>query len=907
MGDSFPKNRDDNNELNQLRAQVRLLSQAKDRQRELYLRTPAMLHSCGFQSRVVNVSDRWLEVMGYKRHEVLGRLETEFFSEESRRQYLETHSISIKHKGRLDDVPLTMVRKDGGLVHVLYSAVAEDASPGEHGGWLAVLRDITRQVEAEKALEETRKRLSGIFENSSLPMGMADLEGRWLEVNPALCALLGYSRREMMDLDNLGLTHPSDRENFARQVVRLIKGETGSLRLSLRYMHKGGDPVWVDMYVNPVRGQGGRVSSLVGAGVNITERKRTQEALAASEARFRELVESIREVFMVRDPYSGQLEYISPTAEEIFGYGRDYMYDNPLGLLDMVLPADRPVLEKALADQRVRGADTDVEYRIQRADGSVRWIRGRAVCVRGADGRVERVLGVAEDVTERKQAQLALAKSQEKFSLVFKNSPVWMTITTLDDGVFLDVNDAFTEVTGYTRGEVLGRTPKEVGLWTDGHRRHEAMRLLKEQGILRDFEIKYAPKGGEGRHALWSAEAFDLEGRECLISVIRDISRHRMTESALRQTSAALELAQKTARLGYWSVDPETMEAQWSEVMFEIMGQDPAKGVPSYDRHDQIIHPEDWVPFDKLVRRAVETGEPFDMEARVPWPDGTMHYIHGWGLSLQNHRGGPNQLFGITQDITERKRSEQARLAMEKQLRQARKLEAVGALSAGIAHDFNNLLAAILGNSELSLELLSDGVSCRENLEKIVDSTLRASRLVERMLAFSRAARNEPQPERLAPLMTGALSMLEVEIPAGVGIQRRLSRDLVAMVDAHQIEQVVVNLGRNALQAMEEDGGTLKVELDLVELSQDDAPSGLAQGPYARLRFSDTGQGMDPQVQERVFDPFFSTRGQGRGVGMGLAVVYGIVSSHAGAVLLESAPGQGSIFTVYLPAEPPSG
>ncbi|MCF8041810.1 MAG: PAS domain S-box protein [Desulfarculaceae bacterium] len=665
MGESSPKNFDDKNELNQLRAQVRLLSQAKDRQRELYLRTPAMLHSCGFQGRVVNVSDRWLEVLGYERHEVLGRLETEFFTEQSQRDYGEAHRLGFKQKGRLEDLPLTMVRKDGGLIQVLLSAVAEETSPGEPGGWLAVLRDITHQVETEEALAETRKRLSGIFENSSVPMGMADLNGRWLEVNPALCALLGYSRREMMLSDNLGLAHPADREKFARQVVELIKGETGSLRMNLRYLHKNGDPVWVDMYVNPVRYSDGRASSLVGAGVDITERKRTQEALAASEARFRELVESIREVFWVRDPHTGQLEYISPSSEEIFGHTQESMYANPLGILEMVLPADRPVLERALADHRVRGTDTDVEYRIQRQDGLVRWIRSRAVCMRGPDGRVARVLGVAEDVTERKQAQLALAKSQEKFSLVFKNSPVWMTITTLEDGVFLDVNDAFTEVTGYTRGEVLGRTPKEVGFWTDGHRRHEAVRLLQEQGILRDFEIEYTPKDGELRYALWSAEAFELEGRQCLISVIRDVSRHRITESTLRQTSAALELAQQTARLGYWSFNQETREAHWSEMMFEIMGQDPAKGVPPYDDHDKIIHPDDWARFERLAQQAMETGQPFYIEARVPWPDGSMHYVHGWSATLQG-RGGYNQLFGIAQDITERKRADQGRRDSEK-------------------------------------------------------------------------------------------------------------------------------------------------------------------------------------------------------------------------------------------------
>lgn len=175
---------------------------------------------------------------------------------------------------------------------------------------------------------------------------------------------------------------------------------------------------------------------------------------------------------------------------------------------------------------------------------------------------------------------MAQAKSQEKFSLVFKNSPVLMAITSLEDGVLLDTNDFFTELTGYTRGEVLGRTPTEVGLWTDGHRRKEALRLIKEQGSLRDFEIQYTTKSGEARYALWSAQPFELEGRRCLISAIRDISRHRITEAALRQANAALELAQRAARLGYWSLDPQSKEVYWSAAMFEIMGQDPARGCP---------------------------------------------------------------------------------------------------------------------------------------------------------------------------------------------------------------------------------------------------------------------------------------------------------------------------------------
>ncbi|MBU1275597.1 MAG: PAS domain S-box protein [Proteobacteria bacterium] len=1027
MGNSPPEKPNDSKELTQLRAQVRLLSRAKDRQRELYLRTPAMLHSCGFQGRVVNVSDRWLEVMGYQRHEVLGRLETEFFTGESRRQYLQEHQPRFRQEGSLNDVPLAMVRKDGTVIQVLFSAVAEQDPQGEPGGWLAVLRDITRQVDAERALEDTRERLKGIFQNSSVPMGMCDLEGHWLEVNPAFRELLGYSQQQLLELDYLQVTHPEDREYSAQQVDRLIKGEIAGLRMNNRYLNRQGEPVWVDMYINPVRGSDGRVQYLVGAGVDITERKRTREALAASEAqmraildgitsniafvnpdmeilwanraaaqsvgltpeqmrgrtchslwadpgqpcqgcptveamkegrsvhqemrtpdgrvwdekgepvfdedgrlvgvveiahditeqkraeearaaseaRFRELVENIREVFWVRDPHTGQLEYVSPAAEEIFSHTREYLYANPLGILEIVLPADRPVVERAMADQRMRGADTDVEYRIQRKDGAVRWIWSRTVCVRGPEGRVERVLGVAEDVTERKQAQLALAKSQEKFAMVFKNSPLWMTITTLEDGVFLDVNDAFTEITGFTRGEVLGRTAKEVGLWSDAYRRNEVVRQIKEQGLLRDFEVEYILKSGERRHALWSAEPLVLDDRPCLISVLRDVTRRKMAEAALRQSNAALELAQKTALLGHWNFDPETRQIQWSEELFQIMGLDPAKGVPPYEEHRRLIRSGDWERFDQAVQRAVETGEAFDLEVGALWPDGSLRHIHMRGLARQDQRGKPRQLFGIVQDITGRKQAEQARRDLEKQLRQAQKLEAVGTLSAGIAHDFNNILAAILGYGELSLDQLDPGHPCQENLERMIQSTLRAKNLVKQMLAFSRAAKSRPAPARLAPLVEEALRLLEPERPPGISLHCRLDQELVASVDSHQIEQVAVNLGRNALQAMAQGPGSLTVELERVAVDPDQEgfPPGLAAGPHARLRVADTGAGIDSQVRERVFDPFYTTREVGQGVGMGLAVVHGIVTSHRGLVELASRPGQGTVFTVYLPLE----
>jgi PAS domain S-box-containing protein len=1013
-------------QLAELRAQLRLLSQAKDRQRQLYLRTPAMLHSIDPQGRLVEVSERWLKVMGYERHEVLGRRAVEFFAPKWRPIVEQVYLPRFFSQEHVEDVPVQMVSKDGEVIDTLISAIAEKDEQGRILRSLAVTRVVTAQKRAEAALRASEAQLRAILDGITANIAFVNPELEILWANRSAAQSVGMTPQEMKGNKCHALWADPAAPCQGCPTVKAIKSGKSEHAI----MRTPDGRVW-DESGEPVFGEDGELLGVVEIAQDITEQKKAEEALAASEARFRELVENIQEAFWVREPESGKLHYLSPAVEEVFGLSRQFLYDNPFGFLEMVLPVDRPVVERALADQRMRGVDTDIEYRIQRGDGRVRWIRARAVCVTGEQGKVVRVLGVAEDITERKEAQLALAKSQEKFSSVFRNSPLWMAISTLPDGVYLDVNDAFSEITGYSRQEVLGRTSKEIGIWADPFQRDEAVRMFKRQGSLRDFEIDYLTRSGELRHALWSAEQVFLDGRTCLISVLRDITRQKLAEEALRQTNATLELAQNIARLGNWSVDLISTRAVWSAQMFKIMGRDPLQGAPGYEELLSLIHPDDRERFDREIDRVSTTGEPLNLELRVVRPEGSVRHINVQGQAQCDGKGRVARLLGIVQDITERKRSEEAlraseeqfrrlfedavlgvfqssvegeiirvnpafarmfgyespeelmeatqgreaacyadprrreevvelarggsgpvrlenlyrrkdgstftglqhlrlvrdgegkplrlegfvedvsrlkesqeaRRVLERQLRHAQKMEAVGALAEGIVHDFNNLLAAIMGYSELAAADLAPDHPSQENLQQVLASTQRAQELVKQMLSLGSSAQSQQGPTRLAPVVEEVLRLLTPELPAGVKLDHRVEQGMVALADTAQLHQMMINLCRNSLQAMAQEGGTLSIRLERVELTPGEAASdpGLSPGPHARLEVSDTGQGMPAELQERVFEPFFTARDKGEGRGMGLAVVRGIVKNHGGAVSLRSALGRGTTVTVLLP------
>jgi PAS domain S-box-containing protein len=258
----------------------------------------------------------------------------------------------------------------------------------------------------------------------------------------------------------------------------------------------------------------------------------------------------------------------------------------------------------------------------------------------------------------------------------------------------------------------------------------------------------------------------------------------------------------------------------------------------------------------------------------------------------------------LQQEVAERKRAEDARSRLEEQLYQSRKMEALGTLAGGIAHDFNNILAVMLGYSELALFELPHQTPSAQHLQEVLTAGKRAKNLVQQILTFSRKSDNQRKPISLHILIQEALTLLRAVLPTTIDIHQRLDKNAgTVFADPSQMHQVLLNLFSNAEHAMRSHGGILEVQLDPIEADEQllAQHAELRPGAYVRLMVRDTGHGMDDAVVQRIFEPFFTTKGVGEGSGMGLAVVHGIVTDHGGVIAVQSAPGQGTTLTIYLP------
>lgn len=264
---------------------------------------------------------------------------------------------------------------------------------------------------------------------------------------------------------------------------------------------------------------------------------------------------------------------------------------------------------------------------------------------------------------------------------------------------------------------------------------------------------------------------------------------------------------------------------------------------------------------------------------------------------------GRRCVMGLARDISERLAELEARRAIEMQLHQAQKMESVGTLAGGIAHDFNNILSAVIGYTDLALMQANGGSALQEDLLQVRKAADRATGLVKQILTFSRRQQQEKLPMRISVVIKEALKLLRASIPSTIEIRQDITAMGTALADPTQIHQVIMNLCTNAYHAMMECGGVLTVTLQelTIEQASNDSGPGLPPGQYLKLSVSDTGSGMDKETMARIFDPYFTTKTKGRGTGLGLAVVHGIVKDHHGGIAVCSEPGQGTTFNVYLP------
>ena len=387
---------------------------------------------------------------------------------------------------------------------------------------------------------------------------------------------------------------------------------------------------------------------------------------------------------------------------------------------------------------------------------------------------------------------------------------------------------------------------------------------------------------------------------EALKGLEREVAERRAAEERRRLSEARLQRAQQMAHLGNWEVDLNTRSMHWSEEVFRIYGIDPVAELPD-ERFWDTVHPEDVAAVRAASTSAIATGEAYDIEHRIVRPDGSVRHLREHAEIVLDAGGRAVRMVGAVQDITDFKR-------MEEQLRHSQKMEAVGRLAGGVAHDFNNLLTVILGFTRLALESLPKGREVEGYLNSVLAAGQRAALVTAQLLAFSRKQMLQLRVVDLHALVAD----LEGLVKKLIGEDVQLAVDLKASssqvkVDPSQIEQVLLNLAANARDAMPE-GGRLLIETSNTWLDQESTAQreGVAPGPYLLIAVSDNGVGMDAETQRHVFDPFFTTKELGKGTGLGLATVYGILKQSGGDVTVYSEPGMGSTFRLYLPlaAEP---
>jgi len=387
----------------------------------------------------------------------------------------------------------------------------------------------------------------------------------------------------------------------------------------------------------------------------------------------------------------------------------------------------------------------------------------------------------------------------------------------------------------------------------------------------------------------------------------REVRERRQVEAALKESQGQLMEAQHLAGIGTWSHDPASGKLTWSPEMFRIFGRSPESAEPDLEECSQAIHADQRQAFVQTWQRALETNEPFEMEHWVQGADGKSRYIVCRGAPVENGQGAKGQTYiGTCQDITQRKQQEEKRMQFDAQIRQAQKLESLGVLAGGIAHDFNNILMAIMGNAEMTLLDLPANSPTREGVTDILRASRRAADLCAQMLAYSGRGTFVLKRINLAALVEDMMQMLKVAIAKKATPHFDFGEDLPPVeADPTQMRQVIMNLITNASEALSDQVGDIFVSIKQQRCHRaffDDMFMGdhLAGGIYVVLEVRDSGCGMTAETHSRIFEPFYSTKFSGRGLGM--AAVLGIIRSHKGTINVQSEKDQGSTFTVYLPA-----
>ena len=749
-----------------------------------------------------------------------------------------------------------------------------------------LMRSDEKRRSSEEAVRTAEAHYQVLFESSPLPMWVVDRETlRYLAVNDAAIAHYGYSREEFLSM-HIGQLRPA--EDFAAVKATLPGERAGLQKLGIwRHLKKDGTLIDVEIATHTLAFEGR--SAWLALAYDVTDRLRAEETL-------RKLSRAVEQspVSVVITDTKGDIEYVNPKFTQATGYTAAEVR----GMNPRILKSGEqsPELYQNLWETITSGGEWRGEFHNRKMNGDLFWEFASISPIADDRGRITHFLAVKEDITERKHAEEALRASEQRFRSYFELGLIGMAITSPTKGL-LEVNDEFCRILGYERGELMTRTWAELTHPDDlAADVSQFDRVLSGEIDGYSMEKRWIRKDSRIVDSVISVKCVrhDDGSIDHFVALVHDISDRKRAEEALARSELRFRSLIENALDIIAVVAPDGALHYTSPSIERVLGYDPER-LASASVFD-LIHPDDLPGARERFRRTLEAGTRFEqVDVRVRHANASWRTLAMIGKPAPPETGTRGLILNA-RDVTESR-------AVEEQLRQAQKMEAVGRLAGGIAHDFNNLLTAIMGYGELAASRLTTEDPARAELSEIARAARRAADLTGQLLAFSRKQVLQPRVVSLNEIVGDTEKLLRRLIGEDVELVTRLREPLGSVkADPGQLGQALVNLAINSRDAMPR-GGTLTIETSEVDLDADysafhfDVPP----GRYVVLAVSDTGTGMDAQTLSHVFEPFFTTKEAGRGTGLGLSMVYGVVKQSGGHVTAYSEPGIGTTFRILLP------
>lgn len=840
------------------------------------------------------VNKAFARMAGYTVKEVIGMDFRQLIAPEG----LEIVADRYRRRQAGEDVPreyeFRMLRKDGKTRVIVNMNVGLVDYRGRVAS-MGTVKDITESKRAEEELRESEERYRTVFENTGTATVIIEEDMTISMTNTEYEKLTGYTKQEVEGkMKWAEIAVEEDRERMKEYHVKRRGKEEAPTEYEFCLVDKHGNIKDIFVMGGMIPGTKRSMASLM----DITPRKQAEDALRASEERFRTLAEDSPFGLSIMKPDT-TFEYFNPKFTEIFGYT---VQD---------LPNKEAWFEKAYPDKKYRREVISIWEKDTVESIKDREIKPRVFTVRCKDAQDKIIHFRAvvlkdgkqfltyENITAQANAEEALQQSEEKYRGLVENS---------FDGIFVQkgskiifTNQRLNEMLGYDEGELLG-----LDHWLVYHPDYQEITRKRAQARMRgektthQYEVKLQRKDGSWFYGEINARAISLEEEHGIQVWVRDITDRKKAEEELKTRQTYLESVLYSAPDAIVTLDASHHVLEWNIGAERIFG---------YTRHevvgkniDDLVTGPDVINESKeLTTQVLSGGNVLPRETVRYRKDGTPVnvIVAGSPIIIRDELQG---VVAVYTDMTERKKAEKEKKNLEAQLLQAHKMEAIGTLAGGIAHNFNNLLMSIQGNTSLMLLDTTPEHPHYERLTNIEKSVQSGSKLTSQLLGYARGGRYEVKPISINRIITDTCSTFSMT-RKDIALHHDLANNLSGVKADHgQIEQVLLNICVNAAEAMVRGGELFITTRNITHKEIEKKPYTIKPGNYILLTIRDTGTGMDKATQSKIFDPFFTTKGLAKGTGLGLASVYGIMKAHGGYIDVESQKGKGTTFFLYLPA-----